>query len=290
MIEQSILRREPGPEILQSWLEKIDQTVLRGAFEAVVERLGVDKDKINFIDLLQFGNKTGNVFYYAEYSPQTNSIGIAMSALKSNILDKSVRPELRFLHVVIHEETHAVGRVECSSLLGQDVYRAGHTDDVIQRDENYKEYYGYYKVNRLYNDFNEGVTDLIALDVLKEYEKLMGHIDADGVNLLESEIRGGTHGRVINLVDGFIYRLSQVSGMSSEEILEMVKSSYFIGETLFYSQFTEYLKDILGEDYLNQLASGNIIKTGKLQTSPSEKWSRGARAVLLRFFRKIGGR
>jgi hypothetical protein len=146
----------------------------------------------------------------------------------------------------------------------------------------------YFNDKSNFERFNEGVTDLIADEVVKKYIKKTGaYSEEEIVEFYKNLNMGEARKYILLVVEGFIHRLSKATGEEKGEIWNMIKGAYIRGDSLLQGEFREYLNTTLGVDYMEALRNGKILPVEKKERGLLEKIARDMKAFLIKAKRKI---
>lgn len=287
---QEIKEKYATDEVLEvrEALATIDFLTVKNVFDELYERLGYSPRDMNFFELNAIGGPDeagfGNA---ASYSPERNTLGLRVSRILEMATERGIRPELMTTGVLLHEETHAIGRVEChynNERKGQGLLKTGYRIEIdLPLTEFEKKIYGASEESK-FEDFNEGMTEMISHEVLQRYAEQTKHFTHEEVETYVAIQRKIPQFR---LVEGFILRLSYAAELPVETVREELKRGYFTDNNFIAGAYREYLEEVLGNEYMQQLETGEVISKKPVKRTFTEQSTRDIKAYFLKLKRKL---
>lgn len=267
LIEQKItdglMERSPAIEEAK---ERIDFETLRGVFRDLYKRTGQNPDAMNFVPpesiyamteegIAQRRSETNDVVTAGAFKQGMNIIVI--NPMTQEHHGEQRQGENNFLETIIHEETHAVSRNRITTSLDMEevdrgrakyIYETGvsasYTEKIISPSEA-----ALISDIDIFRAFNEGLTQIIANRVSREYRSRTGQPPREGMStgyemeqLLFNIIVHQAAGRLEldeHIVENAFIREYLASGMFSQE------TSADLDE-LFFPFFTSTLGTLKG--------------------------------------------
>ncbi|HEX3095717.1 MAG TPA: hypothetical protein VHQ20_01195 [Patescibacteria group bacterium] len=174
----------------------------------------------------------------AVYSPDTNQVYIDPDNLK---LKNDVASQLRVFHVLNHEFTHGLSKVECAG------FQIANTSGF------YKSKNAEGEEGQFFELFNEAITEKIGREVTERY------IESDSKREDYEEVLGGIYKTVgyepfVLFVDQFVDLISEKTGVSREVVWDGVKNSFLNGEDLFDSEIKEEFESTFHKGLIEELS------------------------------------
>lgn len=232
---------------LEEMLGGVDFNILQGVLKNLASRCGVKPENFNVIDedriTLFYSSKVAGVYFI-----DTNSIGLNTDQIKKSSeyvqkQDTESMPEgdyfkLSLLHTLIHEEVHAISyrHIAEDEAVGQKGRISGYRASIYDND-NWSDFY---------TALDEGVTEMIARQLLEEYmKKDPKSVDSQSLkrflNTLESYPSG--YDVETTLVSTLIQKIAKTSGMSEETVRQGIIRSKLEGVDLTESEFAEFMDE-----------------------------------------------
>lgn len=270
---------KPNRFFEKEYVDSLREDVLKDIFAAIAKKAGVNTTMEKFIpfkDILAVYNpkiQEVGMYYPEEHKIEINKYN-AVSEEKA--VTKSVT-----LAVLIHEELHAVTNTNSikNSIEIGDTRQMGfqvETLDAITRKS----------IEKVWKDFNEGITELITDDILDEYIRRTGDRKEFHLEGFERGYPGSTHQSYLaerSMVNVVINRVSTDSGVSKDMVREAFVQAYFAGTPL--EEIKKNLIEISGEELVSKIDSGvlvapkdSVVKSTDNQEEEDEK----NRAILIR--------
>ncbi len=268
---QELLNRTDGrcsPE-MQEVLDGIDFIKLKAIFTEIASQHGIDESKLNFLEKDRIFGVEGNAFVGGSYAFHSNVIflaekfspkrfdRLAIKNQRKNKIEKYGSENLFYLAGLIHEETHAVSKNECSNkvpnfdpasqLEFQDVQSGYH---MIGQEEDKSTW-------ERFGSLNEGVVEKLAREIVLRYlEETDWSKEEVGVfkKNLENNPEKLGYPKEVNLVEKIISRLSEITGREEQEIWETFIGSLFQGERFESEEIKNLFTKAFGPEFLDDLA------------------------------------
>lgn len=273
---ERILRRantnEQENKSFQEALAKINFEDLKEMFSADAARSGIDENALNFVEpdtiintKRQGEQPSADAYYYM----LANRISLDYEGIKECAAEANISPELYLLHVIAHEETHAVSKVSCQGMsqidrkeINQAKIKTGYKDDiVVLLDAGEKKKY-FHKDS--FFGFDEGITEKYAREEIM-YPYLEKHKDfsskEDIENLkasLSHKDKNGFYKNEIVMVDAFIRALSRSTGFDTETIWKGMIHGKFSGNTLNENGTYKLVEKMIGMEILDNIKNLDI--------------------------------
>ncbi|MBP6949136.1 MAG: hypothetical protein KBC50_00140 [Candidatus Pacebacteria bacterium] len=250
---------EGSKERIEQDLDKVDFDLLRGVFEEIYRKCGLDVSQMKFVgreDIEFFYD----VFYYAacagtEFEADESGEEKERSFLRFNpvnykfvlpLLKEKMRKRLLILKLLVHEQVHITQQNEQTEAIDVGEHKVTTGFSGISR-ERYSEEGGDFET--VLTAFNEGLVEKIADMVLDEYLKRSGntHLAQEGY------YKTYDIGRV--LIDILVNKIATFSRVPEDQVFNaLVRASYdgqsILDESLFtdggeeIKRFIEEYKDI----------------------------------------------
>lgn len=298
----------PSHEKIMMVIDKIKFGQLRSMLTEIGIRSGVDPDKLNFVTMDRVsGNKLGKGVD-ASYISDKNLIDIDPDNLEYEIREFNIPRNAVTLKLLCHELVHSSNR---TFFQGSIEYEKGEIDRFsylsgYQQKTEVKVGDSIEKANQ-FHFFDEGVTEKLARELAVRYleqQKMLGQYDLLSPEDLDRAIdiykNFPTFGRrngdevtysyqdaSVEVVNAFIDRISNDSGLSAKMVWESIIRSQFEGEdlssqemkelfeTFFSPAFAEKLANLDGSemlDLINEIRQQpEVVTPGAETVSPNKK-------------------
>lgn len=251
-IEQlSQINFDHNVEKLNEFLEPINFSVLEDIFREKVDKSGGEKSELNILGTENIVNEAESGSHGGRYYAVDNIIGINMSDILSFANANDVDPRKVFLLFLVHEEAHAMG----SNRIQIKENNQGEVDShfVSGIDRTYKKYdKNNNEIERSsYGElFNEGVTDLIALEVACEYSKRTG----EGTQKMQDKLMHVSNFSYTiekEFVSAFVKKISEKCEIPEDIVWQSVKQAYFSGLNFKDDVISLQIEEIIGENFMD---------------------------------------
>jgi len=240
---------------IEKLLSEIDFSLIDQLLVAECQKSGTDPADEKPISRANFFiTKKPNNPAQAEHHPLSRSIELNPENLRQQATDLGISLETWVLFTVFHETVHDYSFTKIQG--GKEFYEAGSVGNLIKdliffwrkKPENkITRISGYQKTEtvikaenpeepqnnlteyrRLHEFFDEGVTDKIALEILKTYQQAkpdtVSKTDLEKlIKVYSSTKEKSGHGRAITLVDKVITDISHETGVGTETVWQAVK-------------------------------------------------------------------
>lgn len=260
---------------LETWLKQIDFDVLQDMFTERIRKTGISSEETNVLrsDRISHLYQRG----VSAYIPHTNKILINQKLIKEYAARYNIDSYLIFLWTLVHEETHAVSKTRCWNLLGErDLpaqIQSGYSSSVLEPDAS-----GIYKsLGRVFELFNEGVTEKQARELSREYLHRTGYSDTKNGARYEQFLKESyqPYNRAIQVLEAFIRRLAAIEGIEEEAAWDAIKRGYFEGEDLLGREMSEWLNKSMPPDFMDKILMADdedmIVLLRELEETPLKK-------------------
>ena len=248
--------------LIEYILSTLDFEKLKGVFLEELRKSGVPEENINIgvLDkIIAFPNSNdliGSMYYAFINRIAFSANSKSFIELKQQMIDNKELPPDVLMGVqllFIHEVCHAFSRVRISFtdvdeknfVYNQDV---GYSISTISQEDG-----GLDSSVKLFEVFNEGVTQRIAEEVFLEYSKRVG-ISEEVKSFLAkfNSSSSSLQYRVYeNQVDSICERISDYAGIPKDVVWEGFKRGYFEKPELFHKETLELFRDTFGDDFLD---------------------------------------
>lgn len=244
-IKESVF--ESSKERIEQDLDTVDFDLLRGVFEEVYRKCGLDVSQMKFVgredieffyDVFYYAASTGTEFEVDESGKERARIFLHFNPANykfiTPILKEKMKKRLLTLKLLVHEQVHVTQEHEKTEKIQVGEHEINSGFFGISRDV-YEE--GDFKT--ILTAFNEGLTEKIADNVLDEYLRRSGntHLAQEGY------YQTYDIGRV--LVDILVHKISTYSGIPEDQVFNaLVRASYEGQSILDESLFTDGGEDI----------------------------------------------
>ncbi len=236
-------------------IDRVDFGVIKDIFTEIRRKSGVEED-FQVVDKRGITVKLEALLNpnAADYSGIENKIRLFYPFQTNYSSHENLRNEV--LSNIMHEETHAAGKVEdCSSWEARKLKwesffsgkvieygKYGYSQSWVRKGEFYANF----------NYFNEGVTDKIAEEVYEEYLKRTGET---GYFLGEKGNKRYSPGYLPSraLVTAFIEVVASSTHMPSDKIWEAIMQGYMIGLKLDESELKEAFDEIFYKGFVDSI-------------------------------------
>jgi DNA-binding cell septation regulator SpoVG len=265
---------ENSKEKIKQDLEKVDFDQLRGVFEDIYKKCGLDVSRMKFVekDSIEFFY---DLFYCAANAGTDRKIEestgkmVESSTIRFNPANYKfnipfLKKKLLTLKLLVHEQVHITQQNDKKEIVDMGEYNVVLGQSGLSR-QNYED--GDFKT--VLTAFNEGLVEKIADNVLDEYLRRSGntHLAQEGY------YKTYDIGRV--LIDILVNKISKFSGVPEDQVFNsLVRASYegqsILDESLFadggeeIKRFIEEYKDIKTE-------STNIPKLNEISQEEKKK-------------------
>ncbi len=257
-------------EKLSNFLESLDFDLIKILFKTLVKKNVVNSDNINILDpkaMFATHVLTSGIFMI-----DFNQIGINLRAtdrglklmFKDKLNDNIIF--LRYLHIVIHELTHAISfrkmdkwhpEVKTGEPITQNKGKKGPLSGIYEQVQT-----GYATLNRKedlqeYIEFNEGVTEMIAFEIMNEYLKKMKAPQLSDLKLYKDIWNLEYIGRYSLLVDKMIDCIVQKAIIPKQVVWQAIKRSYLEGVNFQDSELGRLIDEHTYQGFLNEIRAAN---------------------------------
>ena len=287
-------------EDLRSFLKEVDFRILRNIFERFVEKSQVDSHTLNLIKSDRISSRTGGWGNsIGSYSSTENIIGLDFDRLKT-VYDnhQEINIRLAALFALIHEEVHATSKVQFRGLEVSPDYsrhredRSGYHVSILRReraDPNERPIH-----EDLYKDFDEAVTEKLALEVFEEYITATGFSTRDAVAKFR-DLRTkhpediSPYEKNLLFLETLIERITHEIWVSHDLVWRAIIRGKYEGEDFQDPELRSAFSDMLGDDFLNMFATGAILKDEFLDRIkiPEAKKSEKAKKVIFKWLKPL---
>ncbi len=287
-------------EQLKSFLDTIDFGVLRRKFKTLSQKCGLKKSSINLIEGDGiFVTKTRELGHILS---DFNLLGINLDRINDWIYwiftledENNAAPEaipdvsieniqaIAQLFIFIHEETHAIGFQRLFNWNpGRRSYKNEHTNfnekSTLGAFE--QQHSGYAsmefttvsedQITTRYNEFNEGITDMIAFEIMGEYIKETGAFDKKALELFSNMRNKLTaYGKFSQLVTLMMKVIANKTNLPTETVWRSIKRNYLEGVDFEDSEFAKLIDENTYQGFLTDLQNIQIdkidITTGEVE-------------------------
>ncbi len=264
---------EPNEEG-QAVLDSLDYDTMTNLLseEAGRSSIPADQSKKFPIENIRF-NKPGMTILSAEefgtYSVKENLIGINFEKIKKTYGKDT---PLAMIKIVMHELIHGTAK----------------TSTTVKNERETKYEMGYNKVSirtdmdniSLYQEFNEIVTETMAIEMARDYAKRTGITKEYAA--FEKKYGPG-YEWIMGALPKITKKIADAVGVEQKRVWEAIKQGAFAGSNLNDKDIQKSLTEIFPEDFMDQLAL-NEVETVMEKLSPNKnKWKE-----LLGFFLRKG--
>ncbi len=256
----------------QEALSKIDFKDLKEMFSADAVRSGIEENELNFVEASTIVNtkregeqRSADAFY----TMLANRISLNYEGIKQCAAEAGVSSELYLLHVIAHEETHAVSKVSCQGIseldrreVGQGSIQSGFKGDiVVPMDAGGKKKY-FHKA--AFFGFDEGVTEKYAREEIL-YPYIENHADFSSKEDLEKhkanlsrKDKNGFYKNEVAMVEAFVRALSRSTGFDTETIWKGMIHGKFSGNTMNEAGTYKLVEKMIGAEILDNIKNLDI--------------------------------
>lgn len=241
---------------LENILSQVDFGLLRGIFERIVERCGLDPRSMNFVGPERIAH-SGLGLSTASYLAAENIIGIAYQKLRPRAEELGVDSVTAAVETLCHEETHATSRVECRGL------EQWWADPATQRMSTKTGYSRWVEGRNKPADFffylfNEGVTEKLSREVFREYAQGSGFPDGVAVATIERAfIEKSTevpYGVPVKFVEALIAKLHHETGVDQKLVWQALIRGMYEGEEFRDQELRSMFAEVISTDFLDKLS------------------------------------
>lgn len=249
----------PKPPDLERILNKIKFELLEQAVHKLIAPTGIKKQDAKIIPperLIVLQRLKDNPQALMSRNPGANCIEIYWDNLleckRKNGYDKL---SLLFLHTLIHEEVHGIGRQKLIGIIGEN--SDSHSKEKPEHYDGYTQ--GTLSMGVFENPkykfwaFNEGITEMISLILFKAYLKkdsdFENHSDiAEFFRQLKRNFQEGNHyGVHMEVVEHLINILTNRCGLPSQVIRQAIIRGYFNENNLLDPEIADEIQNSLGD-------------------------------------------
>ncbi|MGD0729128.1 MAG: hypothetical protein ABR981_03580 [Candidatus Micrarchaeaceae archaeon] len=277
---------ETGTKI-KELINEIDFKTLKKLFSEEYERAGLDPQGMNFVGPRHIYSNAGwsNA---GSYYPGPNVIGVDVGHTESYYTNDQFDKKILLLHILFHEEAHAVEKVEChiGEKEDKDYNNMGYEKQKLEKNPK-----GHSSniVKRYFELFSEGVTDKLAMEITEKYIDIKNLAKEDEVIKFKRDLRTkGPYWFNQHIVDVFISKLSRSSGISPKVVWEAIKTGALRGDNLYSGELREFLDSEVGAEFMDSLENNRFItKKVTHERSKSEQLLRNAKYIVLRLVRNL---
>ena len=249
-------RKDPE---LQKILERVDFDTLRGIFEKIVERLGINPKAMNFIGSERISHLTSD-WLVGSYSTYENIIDLWYAGIEANAEAQDIDPCIATIATLCHEEAHATARVECYDIEKWAPWPLAHI-------ESGRLGYALWPKNkpsdRIFYLFNEGVTEKLGREVFREYLRITNYPDKEVVSAFERALTEKPnempYGVPVKFVDMLIVKICHETGVSNELVWNALVRGMYEGEEFNDPKLRELFAEMILPDFLDKLSQANSI-------------------------------
>lgn len=220
-------------ERIEEDLDKVDFDILRGVFEDIYKKCGLDVSKMKFIDregidffydTLYFAACAGTEFEVDESGEEKErgylSFNPANFKFVTPILKEKMRKRLHTLKILVHEQVHITQQNDSKEIIniGEDTVELSHSGISRQVPEE--------DFRTILTAFNEGLTEKIADMVLDEYLRRSGNSRL----VKEGYYRTYDIGRV--LIDILVNKIATFSGVPEDQVFNALVRAAYDGQSI----------------------------------------------------------
>src|SRR3989338_8131280 len=258
-------QRSPEFKEHKEFLDKVDFKLLQEIFRELAEKSSLDPKQMNFLGPERIVDGSfGNI---GEYNSYKNIIGLSHWNIEKNAEQENLDIYLLTLKTLIHEETHATSRIECyqdmqlKNIAREKMGFAKAVRETTEQGSRWKIFFF---------DFNEGITEKICREVMREYSIRSQSINHQAVEkFLElSPIYKDAR----EMVDTIISVFAKKTGFSPDFIWKGFIRGIYQGDDLYKKELYDLFEETLGVSSVDALARGELpIGTQKDQVDLSAK-------------------
>ena len=271
---EKIAREEKIPE-MEAWLDQVDFDVLEDMFEEDIRKTAISPEKVNVLRRDRMRNMNGNII--GGYIVPTNEILLGYKKIKIIAKYAGIDAYLEFLETLIHEENHAVSKTRCWNLQGESGAPVLSQSGYAKTGFDDKKEPGFFeRAGKVFELFNEGVTEKRARKMFREYLRRTGRGDADKVKRFEQYIDiNHPYNRATQVTEALTRRLAAANGITEEAAEGAIMRGYYEGEDLLRKDFQEWFQEMLPPGFIDKLrvADDNDMKVllKELEQMPFKK-------------------
>ncbi len=272
-LKQDLFRLEHSElaQKLEGWLGEIDFDELNEIFAEQLRRSGIDTSRLNPLFRENIYMDGGTNTATMSYTGSINAIQIHANEFEEYVAHQNVSnvdPRLIFMQHLIHEGAHAASanitvmkdRASGFVQLSDSGLNHRHVNAVLQGDDTFT-----LEENNEFLMFNEGVTELVADEVLSEYLKRRP------LSGLSSEIANSTFDNLVGthstegvgyatarqFVTAFVDAIAREVGIPEDVVWSALKRQYFRGDSLAEKETSDLLNESLGEIFTEMLSEAD---------------------------------
>ena len=258
-----ITKREKVSE-MEARLDRFNFDILEQMFKERLQKTGIPVAEANVLRRDRISNLNHPLVGLGGYNTSTNEILIGFTNFRNYASRNNTDRYFTFAEILIHEENHAVSKTRCWNLKKENneplSTQSGYSFNVSAPDES-----GAYEgVGRVFNLFNEGVTEINALDMTEEYLRRTGDLDKKKFTYLRQVTEHGVYSKAIEIVQAFTKRLAGANGVSKDTAWDTIMRGYFEGEDILREDFKEWFGEILPPGFMDKLMRADDEEMTKL--------------------------
>lgn len=256
---QTELKINFDPELAES-LKAIDFNRLQTIFINLAQKSGIDAESLNFFGSERFTGqqdiRSRLLGAGAGYKSSLNIIKIDQKNLKGLAQELRLNEELTLLFTVIHELTHATGKLK--------LYEYAKASDSFDVEAGYEKFEWQNPADnrrhfRVYEGFNEGIVQgVIAADVFKRYLAGGKFSKQDAENFLRQFINNTDYQKNVLTANYVIEVISKETGLPEQVVRQAFIAGHFNGDNLYQGQLKDFLGEFFSEDQLEQIQRGRL--------------------------------
>lgn len=229
--------------LVQDHLSSIDQNSIKSYFQSIYQKSGIDREVSYYSDI----TNTDNSQHLGNCSIEDKKIGINMREIYIESKEDRVEPRAKFLHTLIHEQTHAATEIPCSP-------GSNRSGFALKEGE-----------KRTFEIFNEGVTEKLATDLTAKYleehpDFLLPEDRERYMQYLSDPEAEKSYDLPVAMVELMIKKIARSSGISEKTVWEGVLRQQFEGNGFNDSELREMFAECFGENFLDKLAKINTAE------------------------------
>ncbi|MBX4204790.1 MAG: hypothetical protein KW788_01215 [Candidatus Doudnabacteria bacterium] len=277
---------ESSPEF-EGYLGDVDFESLKSSFISLLKKTDVAPESINmvFADDIIFSSR--DLEDGGTYMMMQNMITLNPEVIEAYGKDNGVSEKLFFLETLIHEEVHAVSKFNCQGFLEYDngeefgmLFRqAGYGLETFERTNDEE------RRDRAFALFDEGVTELLAREVTRDY--LKSHPEFENGNEIKryfDPANNRPYQIPVFFVEALIEKIVHETGVSRDTVWGAIIRGKLEGENLANEDFRELAAEVLGKSMLeglfkvneeyNQMVMVGLMESMDINEINPELWKR----------------